>query len=100
MNIRDDYDKHAILICLRALLKRYQQSFISQQGNSPLNIDKLRKALCELFQSKRKFLPELPDDPVDLYFAIINMFHSQYIVIYFSNYRTRIYVKLMIHSVI
>ena len=80
MNIRDDYDKHTFLINLRALLKNYQQSLNLNKGNSPLNIDKVRKALCDLFVQKRKFLPELPDDPVDLYYVIINLFHSHYIV--------------------
>ena len=86
MNIRDDYDKHTFLINLRALLKNYQQSLNLNKGNSPLNIDKVRKALCDLFVQKRKFLPELPDDPVDLYYVIINLFHSHYIVKTIINY--------------
>ena len=92
MVIKEDNEKHAFIVNLRAILKRYQQTLNSPQINSPLNIDKLRKSLSELFQNKRKFLPEQPDDPIDLYFAIINLLHSHYIVIIIL-YRIQTYLR-------
>ena len=49
-------------------------------NNELISIEPVRVSLAELFQSRRKFLLEHPDDPVDALFAILNCFHSNYIV--------------------
>lgn len=56
--------------------------FLKYERNNNLDIKKIRIALAESFQNRRKFLLDQPDDPVDCYFAFINSIHSLYIVIY------------------
>ena len=54
--------------------------FLKFERNKVLDINKLRVALAETFQNRRKFLLDQPDDPVDCYFAFINAIHSHHIV--------------------
>lgn len=54
--------------------------FLKYERNKVLDINKLRVALAETFQNRRKFLLDQPDDPVDCYFAFINAIHSHHIV--------------------
>ena len=61
------------------MLKKYSQS-LNSKGKQPIEIGKLRSSISDVFQSRRKFLLEHPDDPVDTLFAILNCFHSNYIV--------------------
>ena len=63
----------------KIVLKKYAQS-LNLKGKPPIEIGKLRKSISDFFQSRRKFLLEHPDDPVDSLFAILNCFHSNYIV--------------------
>jgi len=44
----------------------------------PIDITKLRSSLAELFHARRKFSIDKIDDPIDLYFAIVNSLHSYY----------------------
>lgn len=54
--------------------------FLKYERNKVLDINKLRVALAETFQNRRKFLLDQPDDPVDCYFSFINAIHSYHIV--------------------
>lgn len=58
--------------------------FLKYERNKVLDINKLRVALAETFQNRRKFLLDQPDDPVDCYFAFINAIHSYHIVYLFD----------------
>lgn len=65
-------------------LKTLQALFLTIQStpvdDSPIMISDFRHSLAQLFGSRRKFLTNCPDDPVDAFYAIINMFHSKYAV--------------------
>lgn len=55
--------------------------FLKYERNKVIDTNKLRVALAETFQHRRKFLLDQPDDPIDCYFAFINAIHSHHIVI-------------------
>lgn len=59
-------------------MKEYKR-LLSKNSHKPLEIDYLRKQLAELFCSRRKFLLNQPDDPIDTFFIIINAIHSYYL---------------------
>lgn len=42
-----------------------------------ISITDLRNSIADAFQSRRKFLINHPDDPADVYFALINSLHSE-----------------------
>lgn len=54
--------------------------FLKYERNKSVDITKVRNALAETFQNRRKFLLDQPDDPVDCYFSFINSIHSHFIV--------------------
>lgn len=66
--------KNKLFYHLKSLFSKYER-------NKVLDMNKLRVALAETFQNRRKFLLDQPDDPVDCYFAFINAIHSHHIVI-------------------
>ena len=65
-------DKNLLLYHLKKIL-----SLMSE--NKKIDLTKFRNCLAENFQNRRKFLKEHPDDPLDLYFILINALHSNYI---------------------
>jgi len=67
-------DSKNILSCLQNVFKKINKS------KERINTDELRKALNDLFESRRKFLIDYPDDPVDALYALINSLHSYHIV--------------------
>lgn len=48
--------------------------------NKSLDISKFRACLAEAFKTRRKFMIDKPDDPIDFYYSIINAIHSHFIV--------------------
>lgn len=56
---------------------KYSQNLNSSTKRA-IEIDNLRNSLAELFISSGKFSLNSPDDPVDIYFAILNSLHSFY----------------------
>jgi len=65
--------KNKLFYYLKSIFNKYER-------NKILDINKLRCALAETFQNRRKFLLDQPDNPVDCYFAFINAIHSYHIV--------------------
>jgi hypothetical protein len=70
--------KHNLLNSLQNLFKKINT--LIGRNREIISIDDLRKTLNDCFQSKRKFLIDYPDDPIDAFFAFTNAFHSYYIV--------------------
>jgi hypothetical protein len=66
--------RNKLLLCLKGIFVKYTQG--------KMDISGLRNCLAENFSNRRKFLLEQPDDPVDCYYAFINLLHSHYIVRY------------------
>ena len=44
--------------------------------NQKININKFKESLSYSFKNRRKFIINQPDDPVDLFFVILNCIHS------------------------
>ena len=65
-------DKNSLLYHIKKIL-----SLMSE--NKKIDLTQFRNCLSENFQNRRKFLKEHPDDPLDLYFILINSLHSNYI---------------------
>ena len=72
-----DY-KNKILINLQNLFKKMQAILKNNSSDSVsvLSLNELRKTLSDSFQSRRKFLLDYPDDPTDVFYALINSLHS------------------------
>lgn len=62
------------------LISSLKLLFVDYAVDKPLDLHRIRKALALLFQSRRKFLIDHPDDPVDCYFSIVNAIHCNYMV--------------------
>jgi hypothetical protein len=73
LDISEKDPKSKLLWYLRNILMKYPE-------NKKIDITKLRNSLADLFQNRRKFLIDQPDDPVDCYFAIVNSIHSHFMV--------------------
>lgn len=73
IDIKEKDNKTKLLFTLRAILLKYSE-------NKKIDLSQLRASLAELFQNRRKFLIDHPDDPIDCYFAIVNAIHSYYMV--------------------
>ena len=71
--IKDKNSKTKILYYLRNILYKCTEK------NKKIDINQLRSTLSDLFQNRRKFLLDHPDDPCDCYFAFINALHSCYL---------------------
>lgn len=56
---------------------KYSQN-LNSSTKRVINIEQLRVCLSELFKSNGKFSLDNPDDPIDVYFAILNSLHSFY----------------------
>lgn len=67
--IKEKDQKSKLLYYIRTILLKYPD-------NKKIDLTSLRNCLAELFQNRRKFLLDHPDDPCDCYFAIINSLHS------------------------
>jgi hypothetical protein len=80
MNINEKDNRQNLLLVLQNLFKKINT--VIGRNREVIAIDDVRHALNESFQSRRKFLIDYPDDPVDAYFALINSMHSLYIVIF------------------
>lgn len=65
--------KNCFLFNLQKIFLKIENNYKRQEI---IIITDLRKSIAESFQSRRKFLLNYPDDPVDLYFAVINSLHS------------------------
>jgi hypothetical protein len=78
MSINEKDSRQYLLLSLQNLFKKINTIIGSRK--EVIAIDDFRNALNECFQSRRKFLIDYPDDPIDAYFAIINSLHSLYIV--------------------
>ena len=65
-------DKKSILYHLKKIL-------ILISENKKIDLSQFRNCLADNFQNRRKFLIEHPDDPLDLYFIIINSIHSNFL---------------------
>lgn len=65
------------------LLYHLKSTLIKYSSNKTIDINKLRVCLAENFASRRKFILDQPDDPVDCYYAFINALHCNNIVIIF-----------------
>ena len=68
--IKDKNSKTKILYYLRNVLHKCAET------NKKIDINQLRSTLSDLFQNRRKFLLDHPDDPCDCYFALVNALHS------------------------
>jgi hypothetical protein len=66
--------KYNLIACLKSTLAKYSI-------NKLPDVSELRITLADIFQKRRKFLLEQPDDPIDCYYALINCIHSYCIVI-------------------
>lgn len=64
------------------LLSELQNVIQKYSQNRRIDLGKLRNSLADLFQNRRKFLVDQPDDPVDCYFAFLNAIHSYSMVRY------------------
>ena len=69
--LKEKDNKSKLLYYIRNILIKYPES-------KKIELTQLRSCLAELFQNRRKFLIDHPDDPCDCYFAIINAIHSFY----------------------
>lgn len=58
-------------------MSKYSQS-LNSSTKKLIEVEQLRNSLAELFHSSGKFSSNCPDDPVDVYFAILNSLHSFY----------------------
>jgi hypothetical protein len=84
LNTNNEKDmKYKLLYELKNLMMKYLQPPSNNNSNTmkntyvnKLDITKLRITLAELFQNRRKFLIDQPDDPIDCFFAFINAAHS------------------------
>jgi hypothetical protein len=85
MSINDKDNRQSLLLVLQNLFKKINT--VIGRNREIIAIDDVRLALNETFQSRRKFLIDYPDDPVDAYFAIINSLHALFIVIFINLYR-------------
>ena len=77
LNVKESDQNAKLLYNLKSILKKYSHNL---KTGTPICIDKLRNSLSEIFQSRRKFLWNNPDDPIDAFYAIINAFHSFHLV--------------------
>ena len=68
--IKDKNSKTKVLYYLRNVLYKCTET------NKKIDINQLRNTLSDLFQNRRKFLLDHPDDPCDCYFAFVNAIHS------------------------
>ena len=68
--IKDKDPKTKLLHYLRNTLSKCTET------SKKIDISQLRNTLSDLFQNRRKFLLDHPDDPCDCYFALINALHS------------------------
>jgi hypothetical protein len=67
------------------LLSEMQNLLLKYSKNKRIDLTKLRNSLADLFQNRRKFLIDQPDDPVDCYFTFLNAIHSNSMVYIFIN---------------
>ena len=67
---KSSYD-YSILSSLKEILQKLQKS-----PNDKINIRKFKEDLSSQFKNRRKFILNHPDDPVDLFFIILNSIHS------------------------
>jgi hypothetical protein len=74
ISLSEKDSRNRLLIDTKSLLLKYSQG-------KTLEITKLRASLADLFQNRRKFLVDQPDDPVDCLFAFLNAIHSYSMVI-------------------
>ena len=80
MNIKDNMDDRGrIFHSLKVFFKKYQNN-LDSKSQIALNTDKFKSSLSDLFKFQKKFSFESNDDPIDLYFTVLNMFHSNYMV--------------------
>ena len=68
--IKDKEPKTKLLHYLRNTLSKCTET------SKKIDISQLRNTLSDLFQNRRKFLIDHPDDPCDCYFALVNALHS------------------------
>ena len=75
LNLHQNPDKssydYSILSSLKEILYKLQKS-----PNDKINIRKFKEDLSSQFKNRRKFILNHPDDPVDLFFIILNSIHS------------------------
>jgi len=92
--------KNKLLYELKCLFKKFTQlqipgqSQLSKNDLKKIDISRLRITLAEVFQNRRKFLIDQPDDPIDCFFAFINATHSYEMVSTYINEKTFIYFIL------
>jgi hypothetical protein len=85
INLSEKDSKNRLLIDTKSLLLKYSQG-------KTLEITKLRASLADIFQNRRKFLIDQPDDPVDCFFAFLNAIHS-YSMVKFILFRNILSMK-------
>jgi len=62
-----------------SILYHIKKILILISENKKIDLSQFRNCLAENFQNRRKFLIDHPDDPLDLYFVIINSIHSNFL---------------------
>ena len=63
--------EYNIIFCLKEIFQKVQKA-----PNDKINIRKLKESLSSQFKNRRKFILNHPDDPVDLFFILLNSIHS------------------------
>ena len=63
------------------LLYHLKKILLLMPENKKIDLTQFRNCLAENFQNRRKFLIDIPDDPSDLYFILINSIHSNFLQI-------------------
>lgn len=101
LNYEKDF-KNKLLHELKNVMVKYMQPIEKSNSNSiprsdikKIDITKLRMTLAEVFQNRRKFLIDQPDDPIDCLFAFINCVHSYSMVIIFMKILYKIFRKIL-----
>lgn len=72
-DIKSQDQKAKLIYSLRNILLQCNES------SQNISVSELRATLAELFQNRKKFVLDYPDDPCDCFFAILNSFHSFYL---------------------
>lgn len=80
--------QYKTLVYLKSLLEDY-----SKNVKGRLDVSKLKQSLAADFNSRRKFVLNTPDCPVDLFFSLINYLHSFYLVRFINLFRKEMFLK-------